>query len=243
MFAQIISDVTQTGHTGNFLFNENSTVYSNDILIWNGTQVKSSKNILCDQSTTLSVMLQNLPAIQSVTTTQIIFNYPPSLFDAPYNMIPGVYTNKIRVGNTTAYLTAGVDYYAQCPNAQSIIIRADTNPSSPILNHTGITSVVAVQTSGVDSISKTEISGGLVTLTDNTSIMKISPAANYWFFSNTSPTAMTKVTATPMYSPQFMVVLTLVSQTELERLVLCNMEYMILALPLARLEWEPLQHL
>ena len=49
---------TATGATGNFLFNQNSNVYSNEILLWNGTQVKTPKNILCDQSTSSSVVLQ-----------------------------------------------------------------------------------------------------------------------------------------------------------------------------------------
>jgi hypothetical protein len=189
---------TETGHTGNFLFNDGSIVYSNDILSWDGTKVKTSKNILCDQSTSSTIVLQNLPTIQAVLPTQIIFTYPPSLFDPPYNMVAGVYTNKIRVGNTTAYLTAGVDYYAQCSNAQTIIIRADTNPLSPILNPTGVTSVVAVQTSGVGATSKTEVAGGLLTLTNDTSVMKMSPSGNYWFFDNTTATTIVKNTATPI---------------------------------------------
>jgi hypothetical protein len=189
---------TATGATGNFLFNQGSTVYSNELLLWNGTQVKSSKNILCDQSTSSSVVLQNLPAIAVVQSTQIIFTFPPSLFDPPYNLLPGVYTNKIRVGNTTANLIAGIDYYAQCTNAQTIRIRADTNPLSPIIDPTGVTSVVAVQTSGSPTTSKAEIAGGLVTLTDNTSIMKMSPSGNYWLFAQTNAIAMTKNAVTPI---------------------------------------------
>lgn len=188
---------TATGATGNFLFNQSSTVYSNELLLWDGTQVKTPKNILCDQSSS-SVVLQNLPAILVVQSTQIIFTFPPSLFDPPYNLLPGVYTNKIRVGNTTANLIAGVDYYAQCTNAQTIRIRADTNPLSPIIDPTGVTSVVAVQTSGSPITSKAEISGGLVTLTDNTSIMKLSPGGNYWLFAQTNAIAMTKNAVTPI---------------------------------------------
>lgn len=189
---------TATGATGNFLFNQGSTVYSNELLLWDGTQVKTPKNILCDQSSSSSVVLQNLPAILVVQSTQIIFTFPPSLFDPPYNLLPGVYTNKIRVGNTTANLIAGVDYYAQCTNAQTIRIRADTNPLSPIIDPTGVTSVVAVQTSGVGTTSKAEIAGGLVTLTDNTSIMKLSPGGNYWLFAQTNAIAMTKNAVTPI---------------------------------------------
>jgi len=189
---------TATGATGNFLFNQNSNVYSNELLLWDGTRVKTPKNILCDQSTSSSVVLQNLPAIVVVQPTQIVFTFPPSLFDPPYNLLPGVYSNKIRVGNTTAFLTAGVDYYAECTNAQTIRIRAEPFLASPVLNPTGVTSVVAVQTNNVSTTSKAEIAGGLVTLTDNTSIMKLSPGGNYWLFAQTNAIAMTKNAVTPI---------------------------------------------
>jgi hypothetical protein len=189
---------TATGATGNFLFNQNSNVYSNELLLWDGTRVKTPKNILCDQSTSSSVVLQNLPAIAVVQPIQIVFTFPPSLFDPPYNLLPGVYSNKIRVGNSTAFLTAGVDYYAECPNAQTIRIRAEPFLASPVLNPTGVTSVVAVQTNNVSTTSKAEVSGGLVTLTDNTSIMKMSPGGNYWLFAQTNAIGMTKNAVSPI---------------------------------------------
>lgn len=59
----------------------------------------------------------------------------------PYNWVLGqMYI--VRVGNTTATMSTGVDYNVQYIDTQAIRVRTTSSPTSPVIDSTGITSVL-----------------------------------------------------------------------------------------------------
>lgn len=74
----------------------------------------------------------NLPSIIVGQLTQVVFNYPPSLDS--FGIQFGVYDNPVQVLFNAGVFTTGTTYYARATNAQTLEIRATTNPLDPPLN-------------------------------------------------------------------------------------------------------------
>ena len=129
-----------------------------------------------DHSMTGGPTLVNLPPIIVGQPTQVIFNYPPALdtFGIQY----GVYTNPIQVlFNAGSFLT-GVTYYGQASNAQTLILRATTNPSDPPLDCSVFTYnqvPFAFVSGSAPIITKTSTLGDNLTLIHDTNISVLTP--------------------------------------------------------------------
>jgi hypothetical protein len=129
-----------------------------------------------DHSVAGGPTLVNLPPIIVGQPTQVIFQYPPALdtFGIQY----GVYTNPIQVLYNAGSFVTGVTYYGQASNAQTLIVRATTNPSDPPLDCSVFTynQVPFAFVSGAGpTITQTATLGDNLTLIHDTNISVLTP--------------------------------------------------------------------
>jgi len=93
----------------------------------------------CTINKNTQVNLYNTYNVLLASSTFIIMNYNPS--GAPYNWVRyNMYV--IRVGNSTATMSTGVDYNVQYTDTQKIEVHTTSDPNSPRIDSTGITSVL-----------------------------------------------------------------------------------------------------
>jgi len=120
------------GDGGHQFWNSSSSSAPVKYLETNKDRTIVNTNFTVDKSVQGGATLVDLPAIIVGTSSQIVFNYPPGLdtFGIQY----GVYTNPVQVLFNAGVFVTGITYYAQATNAQTLVIRATTNPSDPPLD-------------------------------------------------------------------------------------------------------------
>jgi hypothetical protein len=122
-----------TAGDGGFQFHQcSATLNPQRLLKLNTTEVLVDTQFNVNKSVQGGATLVNLPAIISGQPTQVVFNYPPGL--DTFGIQFGVYNNPVQVLFNAGVFVTGVTYYAQASNAQTLIIRATTNPSDTPLN-------------------------------------------------------------------------------------------------------------
>ena len=121
-----------TSGVGGFQFHQASSTLSPAKL----AEITTS-GIKIDKSTSGTPVLVNLPIVISGQPTQVQFNYPPGL--DTFGIQFGVFNNPVQVLFNSGPFVVGTTYYAQASNAQTLIIRATSNPSDTPLNCSSFT--------------------------------------------------------------------------------------------------------
>jgi hypothetical protein len=136
----------------------------------------------------------------------IIMDYNPS--GSPYNWIRyNMYV--VQVGNTTATLSTGVNYNVQYTDTQVIRIHTTSDPNSPYIDMTGITSVLLpYSTTGqIDTaiLSSTDLTFNTVSLQETLNTLQITKTttANQYISAAITADARPPIAPTTTITQQF----------------------------------------
>jgi surface antigen len=153
-----------------------------------------------------TITLYNTYNTLATDATYIIMDYNPS--GSPYNWIRyNMYV--VQVGNTTATLSTGVNYNVQYTDTQVIRIHTTSDPNSPYIDMTGITSVLLpYSTTGqIDTaiLSSTDLTFNTVSLQETLNTLQITKTttANQYISAAITADARPPIAPTTTITQQF----------------------------------------
>ena len=187
-----------TGTGGHIFYTSNSTTAPRE------TGKFDSNGMTITQDNTIT--LYNTYNTLASAPEYIIMDYNPS--GSPYNWIRyNMYV--VQVGNTTATLSTGVNYNVQYTDTQVIRIHTTSDPNSPYIDMTGITSVLLpYSTTGqIDTaiLSSTDLTFNTVSLQETLNTLQITKTttANQYISAAITADARPPIAPTTTITQQF----------------------------------------